>query len=227
MISIISLTAYVYIGSFSLSLPLLFYSLFSRTTSSVGRMMMMMIVALRVCVSHLKRKWQHSPTLSWRYCTIQKCLLQKSPPLCIHPFLPLCPSSSISVLYVAISERLLLLLLMGDVNHRCANNTEKHVHNTTRARESAEDERKRRVVAVVVFFNVLIVGHTHTHTRTSRVMHVHFTLCLFLCLICCCICVISTSWYPSSTDDDERRARRKCLWMHARSNLEWWKESEK
>jgi hypothetical protein len=39
-----------------------------------------------------------------------------------HPF-------SISILYVAISERL-LLLLMGDVNHRCANNTEKHVHNT-------------------------------------------------------------------------------------------------
>jgi predicted solute-binding protein len=40
-----------------------FYFLFSRTTSSIGRMMMM-IVVLRVRVSHLKRKWQHSPTLS-------------------------------------------------------------------------------------------------------------------------------------------------------------------
>ncbi len=65
-------------------LVLSLYILFSRTTTSIGRMMMMMIVVLRVCVSHLKRKWQHSPTLSWRCCTMQKCLLQKSPPLYIH-----------------------------------------------------------------------------------------------------------------------------------------------
>jgi hypothetical protein len=51
----------------------------------------------------------------------------------IHPFLPLCPSFPVSILYVAISERL-LLLLMGDVNHRCANNMKKHVHSTANER---------------------------------------------------------------------------------------------
>ena len=104
--------------------------LFSRaTSSSIGRMMM--IVVLRVRVSHLKHKWQHSSTLSCRYSTIQRCLLQNSP----HPSLPLYPSFPISILYVAIYER--LPLLMGDVNHRCAHKTKKHVHSTSCA--SAEE----------------------------------------------------------------------------------------
>ena len=121
-------------------LVLSLYILFSRTIATIGRMMMM-IVVLRVCVSHLKHKWQHSPTLSWRCCTMQKCLLQKSPPLYIHSSLFTHPFS-VSILYVAISERL-LLLLMGDVNHRCANNTKKHVHSTTK-REKIERERTRK-----------------------------------------------------------------------------------
>jgi hypothetical protein len=131
---------------FALSL----YILFSRTTT-IGRMMMM-IVVLRVCVSHLKRKWQHSSTLSWRCCTMQKCLLQKSPPLSIYSSL-FYPSFSVSILYVAISERLLLLLLllMGDVNHRCANNTKKHVHSTTKKRE---DTQKKGWLLLLLFFSI-------------------------------------------------------------------------
>jgi hypothetical protein len=123
-----------------------------------------------------------------------------------------------------------LLLLMGDVNHRCANNMKKHVHSTTKKRERGGRTKKRRVVAVVVFFNILIVRHTETYTRTFQGTHVHLTLFVFFfspfSLFCCYICVISTSWYPSSMDDDEKRERRRSLWMYARSNLEWWKELE-
>jgi hypothetical protein len=72
----------MYMSSCSLFLDFLF----SRATTSMGRMMMM-IVVLRVRVSHLKHKWQHSSTLSCRYNTIQRCLLQNSPHPSIHPSL--------------------------------------------------------------------------------------------------------------------------------------------
>jgi hypothetical protein len=158
---------------------------------------------------------------------MQKCLLQKSPPPSIYLFLPLCPSFSISILYVAISERLPLLLLMGDVNHRCANNMKKHVHSTTREREREKTSRKKEGCCCCCLFEYIdSATHTHTDIRTSRAVHVHLTLFVFFSLsrslsfLCCYICVIFTSWYPSSMDDDEKRARRRCLWMHARSNLE-------
>jgi len=146
---------------------------------------------------------------------MQKCLLQKSPPPSIHPFFPLCPSFSISTLYVAISERLLLLLLlMGDVNHRCANNMKKHVHSTTRESDRGR-VKKRRAVAVVVFFNISIVRHTHTYSYISSNGCTSHTFCLFLALslspFCCYICVISTSWYPSSMGDDEKKSEAKML----------------
>ena len=109
----------------------------------------MMIVVLRVRVSHLKRKWQHSSTLflSLQYNT--EIVSFKSHP--IH--LSLLPSLSIffffpvSILCVAISER--LLLLMGDVNHRCAHRRKekkkkkkkkkKHVQSTSRAKPKEKE----------------------------------------------------------------------------------------
>jgi hypothetical protein len=115
MISIIFFTAYVYVSLRSLFLNFLF----SRTTFSIGRMMIMMVVVLRVCVSHLKRKWQHYSSFSCRCSTMQRCLFPKSP----HPSIP--PSLPIFFYIYSlrrISERL-LLLLMGDVNHRCAHKT--------------------------------------------------------------------------------------------------------
>jgi hypothetical protein len=69
----------------------------------------------------------------------------------IHPFLPFYPSFSVSILYVAISERL-LLLLMGDVNHRCANNTKKHVHSTTK--RERENKQKRGGLLLLLFFSI-------------------------------------------------------------------------
>jgi hypothetical protein len=138
---------------------------------------------------------------------MQKCLLQKSPPPSIYLFLPLCPSFSVSILYVAISERL-PLLLMDDVNHRCANNTKKHVHSTTRERERTS--KKEEGCCCCCFFNILLVRHTYSRISSNACTSHTFCLFLSLALFCCYIRVISTSWYPSSMGDDEKRARRRC-----------------
>ena len=70
-----------------------------------------------------------------------------------------------------ISNRL-LLLLMGDVNHRCANNTEKHVHTQDR-----EGERERKaVIALLLSFQ-----YADDAMHTSPAMLVHLTLCVLIC----------------------------------------------
>ncbi len=74
------------------------------------------------------------------------CLLQKSPHTCTPPslFIHLL-FFSVSILCVAISERL-LLLLMGDVNHRCAHKKKKkkkkkkHVHSTSRGKAKERED---------------------------------------------------------------------------------------
>jgi hypothetical protein len=132
----------------------------------------------------------------------------------IYPSLPLSPSSfPVSILYVAISER--LLLLMGDVNHRCAHKTKKHVHSTSRA--SAKRKRRRAIKkgCYCYYCCCCLFQYTDaaTHIYASRVMHVHLTLLSssFSSLFCSYIRVISVWWYLSSTGDDEKRARRRCL----------------
>ena len=150
----------------------------------------MMIVALHACVSHLKRKWQHSPTFSWRYCTTQKCLLQKSPPLSIHPFFPLYPSSFISFLYVAISERLLLLLLMGDVNHRCAHKLKNHIHGIVYTYKRKRKRRRARnrdrlllALLLLLLLSFSIYRCAATQARISSNACTSHTFCLLLLLL--------------------------------------------
>ena len=135
----------------------------------------------------------------------------------IHLSIPpsLYPSFSVSILQVPISERL-LLLLMGDVNHRCANNIKKHVRTTTSEKEIGRVKRKEGCCCCCLFQHN--VGATYT--RTARPIHVHLTLFVVFFLLFCYIRVIFTSWYPSLTGDDERRAKQRCLQMHARANLE-------
>ncbi len=57
--------------------------------------------------------------------------------------------------------------------------------------------------------------HTHTYSHISSNACTSHTFCLFLALslsaFCCYICVISTSWYPSSMDDDEKKSEAKML----------------
>ncbi len=146
--------------------------LFPRTTSSIRRMMM--IVVFHVRVSHSKRKWQHSSTFSYGSSIMQRCLLQKSP----HPSLPLYPSYSISILYVAINERL-LLLLMGDVNHRCAYKTKKHVHCIRAQKKEKMRNKDRLLLVLLLLLSFLIYRCCDTHKHASRVMHVHLTLFVF------------------------------------------------
>ena len=50
---------------------------------------------------------------------------------------------------------------MGDVNHRCANSTKKHVHSTTKEGEREREQGKR--TAVVVFFNLPVVQHIYVY----------------------------------------------------------------
>ena len=63
------------------------------TTSFIARMMMMMMmVVLRMCVSHLKRKWQHSSTLAWRHRAIQNVSFRTQP---LYPSIP----SALTILF--------------------------------------------------------------------------------------------------------------------------------
>ncbi len=111
---------------------------------------------------------------------MQKYLLQKSPPPSIHPFLPLCPSFSVSILYVAISERLRLLLLMGDVNHRCANNMKKHVHSTTKKRERGWTNKKKEGCCCCCLFQYInSATHRDIYSHIPRNACTSHTFCLF------------------------------------------------
>jgi hypothetical protein len=87
---------------------------------------------------------------------------------------------SVSIFCVAISERL-LLLLMGDVNHRCAHKKKKkkHVHSTSRA-----NAQKKEKKAVVVFFNIPMLRHTgiSSNACTSHTFCRFFSLALMYAL---------------------------------------------
>ncbi len=174
-----------------------------------------MIVVFHVRVSHSKRKWQHSSTFSYDCSIMQRCLLQKSP----HPSLPLYPSFSISILYVAIYERL-LLLLMGDVNHRCAYKTKKHVHCIRAEKKGKMRNKDRLLLVLLLLLSFLIYRCCDTHISSNACTSHTFCLLFLLSLFRSYICVISIWWYLSSTGDDEKRAWQRCLWMHARANLE-------
>ena len=132
-------------------------------------MMMMMIVALCMCVCVCQSletqmaTFFHSFFLSCCVRMRDGYCLQKSPPP--HNFLVFSfgPSSSPyrSILNVAISERLLLLLLMGDVNHRCAQKKPREREN-----EGRKEERKACRCCLPIL----------RHRSRSGVMHVHLTL---------------------------------------------------
>ncbi len=103
--------------------------------------------------------------------------------------------------------------------------------NTYTVQRRRERTRKKKDGCCCCCFFQYIDRTIYIYSQISSNACTSHTFCLFflsLFLFCCYICVISitSSWYPSSRGDDEKRARRRCLWMYIRSNLEWWKESE-
>ena len=194
MISIISLTACML--PFSPTLLSLDF-LFSRTNSPMAKTTTIMALSNGNIPRDSSLTSPYNP----------QCLLRNSFPLLhIYPFFLSQPSFSVSFLHVAIFKRLLLLLLMGDVNHRCwANNKPKHVHNTiTEKRERETGSAKKggltwRCCCCCLFQYTADVRQAQTYL--GRCLYIsHFRLPSL------CISrrrVISARSYRSSTSDDE------------------------
>ena len=210
MRSIIFLRADTHVDSFSVWFSIFQNPLFHRKDDDDSCLVCM-------CVSHSKRKWQHSSTLSSRCATTQEMsLLQKSPPPYIRPSRSAHPFSYLSLLYVAISER--LPLLMGDVNHRRAQKTRQHVRSRlagTRASERGRAIKERAVPAsttmLLLLLSISIYRCCDTDKRRFRVMHVHLTL-------------LYSSSSPSSSFSSRSLLHTRYLCSLVSSVDGWWRE---
>ena len=72
---------------------------------------------------------------------------------------------------------------MGDVNHRCANNTEKHVHSTIReeGREREDEQGKREgCCCCCLFFSIYRECGTRTHIH----IRAYSKQCLYISHFC-------------------------------------------
>jgi protein-S-isoprenylcysteine O-methyltransferase Ste14 len=87
------------------------------------------------------------------------------------------------------------------------------VHASERKKKEKTRNKEKAVIAttaVVVFFNIPMLRHTYIRISSNACTSHTFCLLFFLSLYSY-MRVISVWWYLSSTGDDEKRARRRCL----------------